>query len=141
MDLHRTAARTGLLTLAVGMLITLSAELASAAPALVLSNLNMRQGPGTNFAVVATIPGGSTVDVTGCTGEWCTVAWAGRGGYAIARNLDLGGADPVGAYPPAVVEGPVVVAPPVYYGGYYGGPGYYGPRYYYGRRWGGRHHW
>ena len=65
--------------------------LAAAAPALVITNLNMRQGPGTNFGIITTIPGGSTVDVTGCTGEWCNVVWGGMGGYAVARNLDLGG--------------------------------------------------
>jgi uncharacterized protein YraI len=57
------------------LLVTLSAAGAEAAPALATNNVNMRQGPGTNYPIVATIPGGSTVEVAGCQGEWCTVVW------------------------------------------------------------------
>jgi uncharacterized protein YraI len=35
-----------------------SVDLASAAPARVNSNTNLRQGPGTSFTVVTTVPGG-----------------------------------------------------------------------------------
>ena len=59
----------------VAALMTLSAACAEAAPALATNNVNMRQGPGTNYPIVATIPGGSTVEVAGCQGEWCTVVW------------------------------------------------------------------
>jgi uncharacterized protein YraI len=122
----------------IGLLLTASADLAAAEPALAIANVNMRQGPGTNFGIITTIPGGSNVDVAACVGEWCTVRWNGRTGYVIARNLDLGGdAGPgegpgpgVGGPPAAVyVEpGPVIVGPPVFWG-----PRYYGG--YYGRRW------
>ncbi len=59
-------------------LIALSAQCANAAPALATNNVNMRQGPGTDFPVITTIPGGSTVDITGCRGEWCTVVWQAK---------------------------------------------------------------
>jgi Bacterial SH3 domain len=93
------------------------------------ANVNLRSGPGTDSEVLATIPGGSRVQITSCDGEWCAVTWNGRSGYAIARNL---GAAPrqARAYrpPPGAgryVEGPPVVeeGPPVIYGA----PGYYGP--------------
>jgi uncharacterized protein YraI len=124
-----------------GALLLLSAEFASADPALATANVNLRQGPGTSYSVITTIPGGSTVDVINCTGEWCNVEWRGRGGYAVARNLDMGGGPGPGPRP---VGGPVVAGPPVMavdpypypYPYYYGPRGYWGPRWGYGwRRW------
>src|SRR5271169_928120 len=44
-------------------LLALSVHYAAAAPALATNNVNMRQGPGTNYPVVTTIPGGSNVEV------------------------------------------------------------------------------
>ena len=46
--------------------MALSAQCAQAAPALATNNVNLRQGPGTNYPVITTIPGGSTVEVSGC---------------------------------------------------------------------------
>ena len=117
-------------------LTVLAAELASAAPAQVATNTNLRLGPGLNFGVVATIRAGGVVDVIRCGAQWCNVLWGGRPGYVVARNLAGGEPGPVGVVgaAPAPV---VVVGPPVYYG-----PGpYWGPRYYgygphgYGPRW------
>lgn len=123
---------------AAGLLVLASAA-ASAAPALVITNLNLRQGPGTDFGIITTIPGGTTVNVITCTGEWCNVTFGGRGGYVLARNLDMGGPAPVGVVPgPVVVEQPIVVGPPVYY---YGGARYWGPGYYYRGGWGGHRRW
>jgi len=56
-------------------------------PATVGTNTNLRQGPGTNFGVIMTVPGGSVVEVVRCGGEWCNVMADGRPGYMIARNL------------------------------------------------------
>lgn len=119
-----------------------------AKPALATTNVNLRNGPGTDSAIVTTIPGGSTVRVSGCNGEWCAVTWNGRSGFAIARSLDAGTKRQARLPLPADVaaaeddepDAPVVYAspgyyppPPVVYGrGYYG---YYGPRYYYRPGW------
>jgi len=112
-------------------LTAVSAGLANAAPATVGTNTNLRQGPGTNFGVIMTVPGGSVVEVIRCGGEWCNVMADGRPGYMIARNLGLGGPAPVAVARPPVV----VVAPGPYYGyGPYYGPRYYGPGFYYGPR-------
>jgi hypothetical protein len=126
-------------TLALGATaLTLLAGSANAAPATVASNTNLRQGPGTNFGIIMTVPGGSVVDVIRCGGTWCNVMANGQPGYMIASNLGMGGAAPVAvvAPPPVVVVGPGPYYP---YGPYYGprrfyGPGFYGPRGYW-RRW------
>jgi uncharacterized protein YraI len=118
----------GLVGLAT-LLLGLSAATASAGPARVFSNTNLRQGLGTNYGVVAVVPGGSVVEVTGCAAEWCTTHWRGRVGYMIATHLD----QQVGPPPVAVYPGPYIYGPPYYYGPrvFIG----FGPRYRYGRRW------
>ena len=96
-------------------LMALSVQCAAAAPALAVHDVNIRQGPGTNYPIVTTIPGGSNVEVLNCYGEWCSVTWNGQSGYAIARNLDQGGAPPGrGGPPPAAGAGapPPQGAPP-----------------------------
>jgi len=124
----------------------------------VSAKVNLRSGPGTDSQIVTTIPTGSTVRVTGCEGEWCSVTWNGQSGYAIARNLDLGASRQARAYPapqpgqpdPGYSDdynlpgygpgyyGPGYYGPPVVYGPAY----YYGPRvYYYGRPWRWHRHW
>lgn len=92
----------------VAALMTLSAASAEAAPALATNNVNMRQGPGTNYPIITTIPGGSTVEISGCQDQWCTVVWQGRTGYSIATSFDQGaGAPPPGAAgPPLGSEAP-----------------------------------
>jgi hypothetical protein len=100
------------------------------------------------------------VRVGECDGEWCNVTWNGHSGFAVARNLNLGGSRQAGVYPgrPGQPGGPVGPGGypdadydvPGYGPGYYGPPGvvyggpayYYGPRvYYYGRPWGWRRPW
>jgi hypothetical protein len=99
-----------------GVLLALSAASAAAAPALATNNVNLRQGPGTTYTVIMTIPGGSNVDVGGRSGQWCQVTFQGQNGYAIATSFDQGGgaAPPGAAWPP-----PAGYAPPP--------PGYAGP--------------
>lgn len=125
-------------------------------PAVATTNVNLRQGPGTTYTVITTIPAGAPVEVSGCQGQWCQVTFQGQNGYVIATSLGQGGAGPApagapppGAYgggPPPGYYGPpgypppplgYPPPPPPYYGPYPYGYGYYGPygrgRYY--RRW------
>ena len=92
----------GTIAASAGVLLALSAASAAAAPALAVNNVNLRQGPGTTYTVIMTIPGGSNVDVSGCSGQWCQVTFQGQNGYAIATSFDQGG----GAPPPGVAAGP-----------------------------------
>jgi uncharacterized protein YraI len=121
MNLARAAAGAAILML-------LSADLAAARPVAVISDVNLRAGPGTDNQVITLIPRGSVVEVGACTNGWCQVTFGGNMGFSIANNLGLG---PVRVPPPVVVQdypppvvvypAPVVVAPPVYYGPYWRG--------------------
>jgi hypothetical protein len=102
-------------------------------------NVNLRQGPGTNYPVMTTIPAGAPVSVAGCSGQWCQVSFQGQSGYIIASAIGQG---PPGGPPPGYAPPPPPYPPPYYgpgpypYGYYYGGPRWHG-RYY-----GGWHrHW
>lgn len=118
-------------------ILAVSAVFAAATPGMVNTTVNLREGPATTTAVLTKIPGGATVDVSGCSGEWCKVAYAGKSGYVIATALGQGGPPPGG--PPPGGPPPGYAPPPGYYvppPGYYGyGPYYYGPGPYWG--WGG----
>ncbi len=115
---------------------------AAAAPAYVLSTVNMRSGPATTNDIVTKIPAGSLVDANNCNNGWCEVVWQDKTGFAVVTALDLSGRVPVRRYPPRPAPGqyvvvdppPVVVGPPVYY---YRPYGYYRPWGYrpYYRRW------
>jgi hypothetical protein len=149
MNVARLAASAAILTI-------LSAGLASAKPAMVTSDVNLRKGPGTDSEVITLIPKGTMVEVGPCTNGWCMVSWNGQDGYSIATNLGMGGPRPVRRPPPGVGEedeypppppGVVyapppayVVGPPVYYGRPYYGP-YYGPGPYWRGGWGWRRRW
>jgi uncharacterized protein YraI len=116
-----------------GASLILSATIAAAAPAFVLSNVNLRSGPATTNSVVVLIPAGATVEATDCKDGWCTVTWQDKSGFAIQTALDTSGRPhPVySAAAPAPAPAPgYAVAPPVYAGPpvvYYGpGPYYYG---------------
>jgi Bacterial SH3 domain len=140
-------------------LVALSPVCASAAPGVVNTTVNLRQGPGTSTPIVGKIPAGSQVEIGTCSGEWCQATFQGMSGYVIASALAQGGAPggpPRGAPPPGYppqppppgyagpppgYEGPPpgYAGPPPYPypgpgpGPYYGGPYYgYGP---YWRRW------
>ena len=54
-------------------LIGISAGIAVAAPAMVEQDSNVRQGPGTNYAVQDVLREGTVVDVDECRNGWCAV--------------------------------------------------------------------
>ncbi|MPT25262.1 MAG: ligand-binding protein SH3, partial [Starkeya sp.] len=70
------------LALAVSLLVG-GAALTAASAAVVTRDLNVRAGPGTNFRVIGTLPGGTRVNVGGCQGNWCQAA----GGWVSASYL------------------------------------------------------
>jgi uncharacterized protein YraI len=94
--------------------LLLATGVAAAAPARVATDLNVRSGEGTGYPVVAVMPAGSVVDVTGCADGWCFVG--DYGGFASAAYLDRADVYVGRSYaaPPAVV-----VPAPVYRAPYY----------------------
>ena len=52
----------------------------------VISDVNMRTGPGNSQTVIATIPRGSPVEVIECQ-QWCEVIFTGRRGWVYASFL------------------------------------------------------
>lgn len=87
------------LMLAAGVLLA-STLAAAAFPAVVTTDLNIRSGPGTRYAVIGSLQAGTTVNVGACSSGWCRVG----GGFASARYLSGGG-----------VRTRVVVQPDYYY--------------------------
>jgi uncharacterized protein YraI len=55
------------------------------------SSVNLREGPGTNYSVITTIPSGAYVRILGCTAgyQWCGVDYAGIEGYSAGRYLTV----------------------------------------------------
>jgi hypothetical protein len=69
-------------------------------PAYLLTTVNLRSGPGTNYSLVQVVPEASTVGVAKCSDGWCAVAWKGRRGFAPAGTLTIAEPGPDGSYPP-----------------------------------------
>jgi uncharacterized protein YraI len=59
-----------------------------AATAVTTANVNFRQGPGTGFASLGTLPSGTSVEMTNCddTGAWCAISVNGQNGF-VSRPL------------------------------------------------------
>ena len=87
---------------------------AQAAPGAATGDVNLRTGPGTSYAKIATIPAGARVNVHGCS-SWCQVTFRGQTGYASANYISARArvsAPARAVYAPApryVAPGPVVV--------------------------------
>lgn len=75
------------LGLLLGLMIATGA--AWARDATTATALSLREGPGTNYYRIATMPAGARVDLKGCRGGWCAVIWDGYRGYASQRGLLL----------------------------------------------------
>ena len=74
--------------IAVGVLAPVAAQ-----AAYVTGSVNLRTGPGTQYARILTIPAGANVSVAGCS-SWCSVNYAGTRGYVSASYVAGGRAGP-----------------------------------------------
>ncbi len=115
--------RSGWFLLAAAAFL-LPAVPAMAGSALVLQQVNVRSGPGTNFPSVGQIPQGANIEVMACTPAWCTIAWPGPA-FVAASYLGFDGPPPYVNGPLVVPAAPIYVAPPVVYAP--PPPVYYGP--------------
>lgn len=71
-------------TTAAAAALVLPAAAMAAQPAFTTTDVNLRAGPGTDYPVVDTIPGGARLRIQGCIAgyNWCSVAWRGEYGWA-----------------------------------------------------------
>jgi hypothetical protein len=93
--------------------LALATSTASAAPAVVGTDLNLRAGQGVDHRVIGVMPQGSIVDVAGCGDGWCYVR--NYDGYASGRYLDID-RSPYAHAPPTRLQGYAVRAPTAVYG-------------------------
>ncbi len=113
--MNRTT-RKMLLNIATGVAVAATAVVvflpaAYAAPGTITSNVNVRSGPGTNYAVVDTVRRGTTVDVQQCQGSWCYIAKPGPDGWVSATYLSAGGGAPVNPSQPGISASASRLAP------------------------------
>jgi hypothetical protein len=113
--------------------------MAEAALGVANTNANMRIGPSTAYARIATIPAGARFEVFQCS-NWCLVLWRGQQGYVAASLISTYGAfarEPGPRYGFGYNPPPRFVRPPPPTWGYYQYP-WWDNRYaawYDGRRW------
>jgi uncharacterized protein YraI len=64
-------------------------SMAMALNAVAVTDLNMREGPGSQYAIVGTIQNNGQVEIMGCLeqGNWCQVNWQGNQGWAYSEYL------------------------------------------------------
>ncbi len=72
--------------LVASLLIVSSTAMVAAAPGIAKGTVNLRSGPGTAYARIATIPHGARVDVLSCA-RWCEVVYRGYRGWASAAYI------------------------------------------------------
>ena len=70
-------------------LVFASATAAIAAPGVTTTNVNFRDGPGTNYSVIKTLPAGTAIDIGNCddAGSWCAVTVEGANGFLSGQYL------------------------------------------------------
>ncbi|HEY0293165.1 MAG TPA: SH3 domain-containing protein, partial [Hansschlegelia sp.] len=115
--------------------LLMTAGAAQAAQGVATTALNVRSGPGGNYAVIDTLPVGERVTVLGCTAGWCEISMGPDGtGFASASFLDISGGGPRER---VIVDEPAPIVSGVAIGGYWGSDPYYYDDgfYYYGGRW------
>src|SRR5215210_140895 len=84
-------ARSTLVTLEL-LASLVAAPAASAAPSTVLEELNLRSGPGLGYRVVAVMPAGASVEVSGDPTEgWYPLLYDGLSGWGFGAYLGVGG--------------------------------------------------
>ncbi|MEO5807294.1 SH3 domain-containing protein [Devosia sp.] len=79
--------RVALTSILATVALLASAAMAMAAPGQITSNVNVRNGPGTQYGVVGVLPAGQMVDVSQCDSGWCYVSSNGGAGWVSATFL------------------------------------------------------
>jgi uncharacterized protein YraI len=91
------------------VMIAGASSAAWAVPATVETDLNIRSGPSTGYAVLDTMPGGSLVDVIACYQGWCEIVWDGLDGFASRAYLDIASGVTIIQPPASAILAPGIV--------------------------------
>ncbi len=75
---------------AVAAVVLIAPEVASAATAYVSAAVNIRSGPGANYARLAALPAGAAVNAGSCRNGWCQIYNGNSVGFVSARYLRFG---------------------------------------------------
>jgi hypothetical protein len=85
----------------------------SSGAAIVTTNVNMREGPGTNFPVVSVLRSGEQVQVNNCRSNWCLVDFGRDRGWISQSFLRTIIASPGPGSPRPPIGGPIFGPGPV----------------------------
>jgi uncharacterized protein YraI len=98
-------------TLVVAVIGALALPVAASAATVAhtTTSLNVRSGPGPNYARIATLPAGQRVTLFHCEGSWCSIRAGGLHGWASSTYLDR-----VYVARPIIVQPRVIIRPPHY---------------------------
>src|SRR5450755_19841 len=83
-----------------------AASAAQAATSYATTNVNVRSGPGTGYAVVGVLSAGSTVHVNRCNDSWCSIQQGPVQGWASATYLESARPSVVIVPPPIIIGRP-----------------------------------
>lgn len=76
--------------LAVGMCAVLTGAALAGSQATALTELTLRLGPGAEYDAIASVPEGTEIDVTRCTGHWCRIDGHGNRGWTGIDDITFG---------------------------------------------------
>ncbi|MFT7595439.1 MAG: hypothetical protein ACI8R4_002767 [Paracoccaceae bacterium] len=79
--------------ISAGMICLLTVSTATARPAQVTANVNVRTGPGSSHESLGVLNQGTTVDLLNCndSGSWCAVAAQGQNGFVSGQYIVVTG--------------------------------------------------
>ncbi|MDR0252160.1 MAG: SH3 domain-containing protein [Brucellaceae bacterium] len=101
---------------------------AQAQVASISASVNLRQGPGTQYARIAALPRGAAVHINSCRGGWCEIRSSWGVGWVSGRYLSQG-YNSAPSYAPAYNSQPQVYLGLNFGSGFYDDGPYYGPYY------------
>ena len=86
------------------LVLTLMASSAMAESAMIRQNTQIFDGPAGQFATIGVVPGGTEVELIGCSNGWCEIELGDQEGFVPQQVLDFSGPLPIVEFPPVVYQ-------------------------------------